>query len=99
MDRPSELPALNPPSEAPPQTDGTLGATDDLYYRRVWQYDHGWSVVVQGYVRSFGPNCTFEGPTFCSMGPPYIYEVWWKWSPSTIGTGGEWIFAAERQNW
>ena len=74
---------------------------DQLYYRRVQQWvNQAWRVVVEGYVRSFvGPNCQFEGPTFCSIAPPYIYEQWWRWSPSTIGTGGEWVFAAAEKNW
>ncbi len=74
---------------------------DQLYYRRVQQWmGTMWQIVVEGYVRSFiGPNCTFDGPTFCSIAPPYIYEVWWRWTPSTIGTGGTWDLVAERKNW
>jgi hypothetical protein len=94
-----------PPDEAPgdlgavPDT-GTLGAIDDLYYRRVWQwFGTAWQVVLEGPVRAFGPNCTFEGPTFCSIGPPWIAERWWRYSPSTIGTGGTWDYAGDRQNW
>lgn len=73
----------------------------DLYYRRVRQWVNGaWQVVVEGYVRGFGPNCTFEGPTYCSIAPPYLDEVWWKWSAGTYGTASSsWIFASEQKNY
>lgn len=73
---------------------------DQLYYRRVKQWNGAWQVVVEGYVRSYvGPNCTFEGPTYCSIAPPYIFEQWWRWSWSTIGTGGSWDLVLEQRNW
>ncbi|HYV99597.1 MAG TPA: hypothetical protein VE967_19215 [Gemmatimonadaceae bacterium] len=71
-----------------------------LFYRLVEQWIDGkWVHVVEGYVRTFAPNCTFEGPTFCSIAPPYLYERWWRWSPNTWGTGGSWVPAAEEKNW
>lgn len=83
-----------------PHTSGMLGDLTDLYYRRVWRWDGAWVVAKEGFVRSFvGPNCSFEEPTFCALPPPYIAERWWKWSPSTIGTGGDWVYAGDRQNW
>ena len=78
---------------------GTLGSIDDLYYRRVWQWSGAWNIVSEGYVRTFGINCTLDGPTFCSIGPPYIYERWHRFVFSTFGTGGSWEYAGERQNW
>lgn len=81
---------------------GALGVLDDLYYRRVWQTPGAptpWVIVAEGYVRGYGPNCTFEGPTFCSLSPPYVYEFWWRYVPHTFGTGGDWDFAGERKNW
>lgn len=100
-----KLPPIFLPADAfatPPEPHdghGTLGALDDLYYRRVWQWSSKWDVVAEGYVRGYGPNCTFEGPTFCSIGPPWVYEVWHKYTPHTFGTGGDWDFAGERKNW
>ena len=78
---------------------GTLGAVDDLYYRRVWQWSGVWNVVVEGYVRNYGITCTLEGPTFCSIAPPYLAERWWRYAPHTFGTGGTWDYAGERNNW
>ena len=74
---------------------------NDLYYRRVWQYDGSWRVAAEGWVKDpvTVPACQFEPPTFCSIAPPYVYERWWKWLPSTFGTSGDWEFSAERQNW
>lgn len=72
----------------------------DLYFRRVWQWISGsWKVVAEGPVRAFGMNCSLEGPTYCSFAPPFLFERWWKYSPSTIGTGGTWDFAGEKGNW
>lgn len=73
-----------------------------LYYRRVWQWmNNSWQVAKEGFVRDplTVPACQFEPPTFCSPSPPFIFERWWFWSPSTIGTGGDWVFAAEDKNW
>lgn len=72
----------------------------DLYYRRVWQYVSGtWQVIAEGHVRAFGMNCTFEGPTYCSIAPPHLFERWWKYTPATWGTGGSWSWAGEEGNW
>jgi len=72
----------------------------DLFYRMVQQWNGShWEIVVQGYVRAYQPSCTFEGPTYCSIAPPYLWERWWRWSPNTWGTGGSWVIAAEEKNW
>lgn len=72
----------------------------DLYYRMVWQWMSGsWKVVAEGHVRAFGMNCSLEGPTYCSFPPPHLYEKWWRWTPSTWGSGGTWSYAGERGNW
>ena len=72
----------------------------DLYYRRVWEYRGAWQVVAEGPVRTLSPlNCTIEGPTWCSIAPPYLFERWWHYVPHTIGTGGTWDHAGDRQNW
>jgi hypothetical protein len=72
----------------------------DLYYRRVWQHINGlWQVVAEGHVRGYGMNCSFEGPTYCSIAPPQLYERWWQYLPATWGTGGTWSIVGEQGNW
>jgi hypothetical protein len=73
----------------------------DLHYRRVWQHIGGaWQIVAEGTVRAFGMNCTLEGPSYCSIGPPYIFERWWRWSPGTYGSqSSKWLFVGEQGNW
>ncbi len=83
---------------------------EDLYYRKVWTWEGttGKPSMVEGFVRGqtvFGGvvPCMFDGPTRCSLPPPggthYVFERWWRWSPSTWGAGGSWVFAAEGDNW
>lgn len=78
----------------------------ELHYRHVWQWTGAaWDHVREGYVRLDLPGvfCNFPGafepPTFCSIGPPYVFERWFRWAPVTFGTGGTWEWAAERHNW
>jgi hypothetical protein len=71
-----------------------------LYYRRVWQWINGaWKVAFEGHVRAFGMTCSFEGPTYCSVNPPYIVERWWRHGRD-LGHGGSSVLnAGERGNW
>lgn len=85
---------------------GTLGeVVNDLYYRRVWQWDQAaraWSVTLEGPVRALTPfQCEFEGPSWCRMGPPWVYERWWRYVLSTIGPGSssDWQEIGDRKNW
>lgn len=45
-------------------------------------------------------NPNFENFSWCMQPQPYIYERWWKFIPSTIGTGyGTWSYLGGRINW
>jgi hypothetical protein len=71
-----------------------------LYYRLVQQWVTGaWQTVAEGYVSAYMPGCQFEGPSFCSIAPPYLEERWWRWEYSTFGTGGGWVLEATEKNW
>ena len=71
------------------------------FYRRVWQWkNNAWSVVDDGPILSWDVTCIADKPSFCSIGPPYIFERWWVWEINTWGSSpGYWRWVSDEQNW
>lgn len=74
------------------------------FWRRVFVWDldaQRYDVVFDNEVSAFDAfQCAVEGPTWCSLPQPYIYEQWWSFTSSTYGTDpGRWNYLGGRINW